>query len=101
MRAYLAKADDETPEAVKQAAKEAMNASKTEFETMKPIAKAYSTKRGCSVQETVYHFLLEVWLRKIFPKVIFMNSNMPEKRYKIFKKKCQIDELPEHSAEIY
>ena len=29
----------------------------------------------------------ELWLRKIFPTVIFLNSNMPEKRYKIFKKK--------------
>ena len=45
MCAYFSKAEDETSEAMKQAAKEALNASKTEFETMKAIAKAYSTKR--------------------------------------------------------
>ena len=76
---------------MKKAAKKVLNASKTEFETMKAIANAYSTKRECSVQEAVYHILPELWLQKIFPKVIFLNSNMPEKRYRIFKKKCQID----------
>ena len=44
MCAYFSKAEDETSEAMKQAAKEAPNARKTEFETMKAIAKAYSTK---------------------------------------------------------
>ena len=101
MCAYFSKAEDETSEAMKQAAKEALSASKTEFETMKAIAKAYLTKRECSVQEAVYHILPELWLQKIFPKVIFLNSNLPEKRYKIFKKKCQIDELLEDSTEIF
>ena len=100
MCAYFSKADDETSEAMRQAAKEALNASKTEFETMKAIAKAYLTKRVCSVHETVYHILPELWLQKIFPKVSFLNSDMPEKQYRIFKKKCQIDELPQDSTEI-
>ena len=101
MCAYFSKAEDKTSETMKQAAKEALSASKTEFEIMKAIAKAYSTKRECSVQEAVYHILPELWLREIFPKVIFFNSNMPEKRYRIFKKKWQIDELPEDSTEIF
>ena len=101
MCAYFSKAEDETSEAMKQAAKEAPNARKTEFETMKAIAKAYSTKTECSVQEALYHILPELWLRKIFPKVIFLNSNMPEKRYRIFQKKCQIDEPPEDSTELF
>ena len=36
-------------------------------------------------------------MQKIFPKVTFFSSNMPEKWYRIFKKKCQIDQLPEDS----
>ena len=88
MCAYFSKAEDETSKPMKQASKEALNASKTESETMKAIAKAYSTKKECPVQGAVYHILPELWLRKIFPKVIFLNSNMPEKRYRIFKKKC-------------
>ena len=101
MCAYFSKAEDKTCEAIKQTAKEALNASKTEFETMKAIPKAYSTKRECSVQEAVYHILPELWLQKIFAKVIFLNSNMPEKQYTIFKKKRQIDEHPEDSTEIF
>ena len=72
MCAYFSKAEDELYEAMKQAAaKEALNASKIEFKTMKAIAKAYLTKRECSVQEAVFHILPEQWLRKIFPKVFF------------------------------
>ena len=37
MCAYFSKAEDELYEAMKQAAKEALNAYKTEFETMKAI----------------------------------------------------------------
>ena len=37
----------------------------------------------------------------MLPKVIFLNSNIPEKRYRVFKKKCQIDELPEDSTDIF
>ena len=69
-----------------------------EFETMKAIAKAYSTMRECSVQEAICYILPE---RKIFLKVIFLNPNMLEKRYSIFKEKCRIDELPEDSTEIF
>ena len=51
MCAYFSKAEYETSEAMKQGAKEDLNASKTEFEIMKATAKTYSTKRECSVQE--------------------------------------------------
>ena len=54
---------------------------------MKAIAKAYITKRECSVQEAVYLIMPELWLRKLFPRVIFLNSNLPEKWFRIFKKK--------------
>ena len=63
MCAYFSKAEDETSEAMKHAEKEALNASKTDFETMKVIAKT------CSVQEAIYYILPELWLRKIFTKV--------------------------------
>ena len=69
-----------------------------EFETMKAIAKAYSTMRECSLQEAISCILPE---RKIFLKAIFLNPNMLEKRYSIFKETCRIDELPEDSTEIF
>ena len=60
MGTYFSKAEDETSEAIKQTAKEVLNVGRTEFETMKAIAKAYSTKRECSVQESAYHILTRI-----------------------------------------
>ena len=91
MCAYFSKAEDETLEAMKQVAKEALNVNKSHYEKMKAIARTYAVKRKCSVQEAVYLVMPELWLRKIFPKVIFLNSNLPDKRYKIFKMKSKID----------
>ena len=68
---------------------------------MKAIARAYATKRECSVQEAVYLVMPELWLRKIFPIVIFLNSNMPKKRCKIFRKKDETDELSDDSTDIF
>ena len=43
----------------------------------------------------------DLWLRKKFPKVLFLNNNIPEMRYRIFQNKNEIDELPEDSTEIF
>ena len=43
----------------------------------------------------------EFWLRKTFPKVVFPNSNMPEKRYRIFRRKKDLDELPVDSSDVF
>ena len=63
------------------------NAENETSQAMKQAAKAYSKKRECSVQEAVYLLMPELWLRKTFPKVIFLNNNVPEKRYKMFRVK--------------
>ena len=68
---------------------------------MNTIAKHYATKKKCSVQEAVYLVVPELWLRKTFPKVLFLNSNIPEKRYRIIRNKEEIDELPENSTDIF
>lgn len=36
----------------------------------------------------------------MFPRVIFLNSNLP-KKHKIFKKKADIDELPDDSTDLF
>ena len=43
----------------------------------------------------------ELWLRKTFPGVIFANSNLPEQRFRIFRSKEEIDELPEDSVDVF
>ena len=47
MCAYFSKSEDETSEAMKQAAKEAFNSCKTNLEQMRSIARAYANKREC------------------------------------------------------
>ena len=44
---------------------------------MKSVAHAYSSKRECSLQEAVYQVMLELWLRKVFPGVLYAKSNIP------------------------
>ena len=68
---------------------------------MRAAARAYSTRRECSVQERVYLVMLELWLQKTFSKVIFLNSNIPEKCYKIFRRKEDFDELPDDSTDVF
>ena len=70
---------------MKQAVKQALVSSKSDYEKMKAIARAYTTKRKCSVQEIVYLVMPQLLVEK--------NSNLPEKCYKIFKKKFDIEEL--------
>ena len=41
---------------------------------MRSIARAYVTKRECSVQEAVYLVMPELWLRKSFPGKVFANE---------------------------
>ena len=62
---------------------------------MKSVAYAYTNKTECNIQEFVYHILSGQWLRKIFLGVVFANSIIPEKRYRIFISKKQISELPQ------
>ena len=35
------------------------------------------------------------------PKVVFINSNLPECRYRIFRKKEELDEPPDDSTDIF
>ena len=88
MCAYFSKSEDESTEAMKQAAKEAMKSNISAYEQMKSIARAYITKCECSIQEAVYHVMPELWLRKSYPTVIFINTNLPEKRFRI----CRTEE---------
>ena len=68
---------------------------------MKSAAKAYVNKTECSIQECIYHILPGQWLRKTFPSVIFANSNVPEKRFRVCLKEDEIFELPEDSNKVF
>ena len=70
------------------------------YEQMKFVVHAYSSKHKCSLQEAAYEVILELWLRKFFPGVLYENSNIPEKRVIIMLSKKEISELPKDSTDI-
>ena len=84
-----------------QAVKEAFENNLDNYQQMKSAAHTYSSKRECSVQESVYHIMPELWLRKMFPGVIYANSNLPEKRIKMILSEKEIAELPDDSTDLY
>ena len=43
----------------------------------------------------------ELWLRKVFPTVVNVNSNIPEKRINMMLSKRELSMLPEDSTDIY
>ena len=92
MCAYLSKSEDTCTAAMHQALNESAESKKSNYDQMRTIAHAYD--RECSLQEAVFHIWPELWLRKIFPGVIFANSSTPDRWYEIFRNKEEMSELP-------
>ncbi|XP_066927184.1 uncharacterized protein [Clytia hemisphaerica] len=101
MCAYISKSEDQTTEAMKQAAKEAMNSNHTLREKMKSVSRAYRTSREMSIQEAVAIILPEIWLRKTSPGVIFANSNLPENRYRVCKSEEEILNMDDDDTNVF
>jgi len=74
---------------------------KDKFDTMCKIAQAYTDNRECSVQEAVYQLMPELWLRKGYPQVMFVNTNLPENRFHMFKSEEELSELPDDSENVF
>ena len=45
--------------------------------------------------------MLELWLRKIFPKTVFVSTDLPEKRLRVAKSQQELDQLDDDSTDIY
>ena len=101
MCSYISKTEDKCSFAMKQAAREAFDTKLDQFNTMKNILKAYTSNRECSVQEAVYNILPELHLRRVFPGVQFVNTNLPEESSKILQTEEQLSSLPEDSTDIF
>ena len=67
MFTYFSESKDGTTEAMKEATKKILNGNKSDYDKMKTFAKAYMTYK--------------IWLRKVFPPVIFLNRSLPENAY--------------------
>ena len=98
---YMSKHEDSISQSMNEAARTARESNYSKYEQMRIIARAYITQRECSVQESVYLTLPELWLRKTFPKVEFVNTNLPSKRVKMCLSKKKLEELDSDSHDIF
>ena len=99
MCSYFSKTENESSAAMKKAAEESESLNLQE--RMRKLALVFLSHRQCSLQEAVYQIMPELWLRKCFPGVVFANTNLPEKRYRICKSENELEELPEDSTDVF
>ena len=65
------------------------------------MAHADASKKECSLQEAVYQIMPVLCLKEVFPGLLYVNSNIPEKLVRMMLSKKEIAELPESSTDIY
>ena len=101
MCSYFSKSEGKCWFAMNQGAGEFFDTKVDQFNSMKNILKVYTSYRKCSVQEAVYHILPELHLRRVFPGVQFVNTNLPEERSKILQTEEKLSSLPDDSTDIF
>lgn len=84
-----------------QGVKEAWDKCLNNDEQMRLIPKGYATKKACSVQEAVSHIMSELWLRKIFPVVVFANINLKGNRLWVSNSEQKIKDVPDSLTESF
>ena len=99
MCSYFSKSENESSLAMKKAAEESKNLNLPD--RMRKLALAFLSHRQCSLQEAVYQILPELWLRKCFPGIVFANTNLPNKRYRVCKCKTELQSLPPDSTDVF
>ena len=98
---YFTKDETECSQAIANAAKEARSSNVNIRDGLKKIGAAFLSTREVSSQECVYRCMPELWLRKIFLKMVFVSTDLPEKRARVTKTKNELDELDDDSTNIY
>ena len=98
---YFSKDETECSQAIINAAKEANQANLSVRDGLRKIGAAFLSTREVSAQECVYRCMPELWLRKIFPKTLFVSTDFPENRVRFAKKQQELDELDDDSTDIF
>ena len=83
------------------AAKEAKAGNMEIREGLRKIGAAFLSSREVSSQECVYRCMPELWLRKIFPRTVFVNTDLPDKRVRVAKTQQELEELDDESTDIF
>ena len=98
---YFSKSEKQCSQAMRRAAKEAVENNMHHHDTMKAFAKAFLNNRECFVQEAVYHILPELKLSKNLPAFYFANTNLPEERVHVLLPEKELNELRDDSSNIF
>ena len=98
---YFTKDETECSQAIVNAAKEAKTSNLNIRDSLRKIGAAFLSTREVSSQECVYRCMPELWLRKVFPKTVFLSTDLPDKRIRVAKSQQKLQELHHDSTDIY
>ena len=70
-------------------------------DSLRKIGAAFLSTREVSAQDCVYRCMPELWLRKIFPKTVFVSADLPENSVRFAKTQQKLDELDDDSTDIF
>ena len=83
MCAYFSKTESLRSVSLQQAAKEVFKQKFNIKDSLKKLGATFLSARKVSAQECVYRCMPELWLRKMLPGTIFVNTDLPESRLKM------------------
>ena len=72
---YFTKDETECSQAITNAAKEARNSTFSVRDSLRKVGAAFLSTREVGAQECVYRCMPKLWLRKTFPKTIFVSTD--------------------------
>ena len=98
---YFSKDETECSQAIKNATKEAKANNLNVKEGLKKVGAAFLSCREVSAQECVYRCMPELWLRKTFPGIVFVNTGLPQERLRVAKCQEELETLDEDSTDIF
>ena len=99
---YFTKDETECSQAIINAAKEAKQCNLSVLrDGLRKIGAACLSTREVSAQECVYRCMPELWLRKIFPKTVFVSTGFAKDRIRVAKTQQELDELDDDSIDIF
>ena len=98
---YFTKDETERSQAIINAAKEAKTNNLSVAEGLRKISVPFLSTQEVRSQECVYRCMRELWLRKIFPRTVFVSTDLPEKRVRVTKSKQELNDFDDDSTDTF
>ena len=98
---YFTKDETERSQAIINAAKEAKTNNLSVAEGLRKISAPFLSTQEVRSQECVYRCMRELWLRKIFPRTVFVSTDLPEKRVRVTKSKQELNDFDDDSTDTF